>query len=141
MALVVGFVGAVAVTSAAGVLWRFTGLVSAHDLTASTGTEFIYQPGWFSVITALVAGAAGTLSLTSAKSAALVGVFISVTTIPAAGNGALALVFGRFHDAAGSGLQLLINLTGIVVAAYLVLLARGHSRRPDERPEGAATGR
>lgn len=133
-ALVAGFTGAIAVTSVVAVLWRVTGLVSVRDLAASTGTEFIYQPGWFSVLTALVAGAAGTLSLTSAKSAALVGVFISVTTIPAAGNGALALVFGRFHDAAGSGLQLIVNLTGIVLAAYLVLLARGHSRSPDERP-------
>ena len=139
-ALVVGFVGAIAITAAVAVLWRATGLVSEHDLAASTGTDFIYRPGWFSIITALVAGAAGTLSLTSAKSAALVGVFISVTTIPAAGNGALALVFGRFHDAAGSALQLLINLTGIVVAAYLVLLARGHSRTPDERPERAIKG-
>jgi len=81
-----------------------------------------------------VAGAAGTLALTSAKSAALVGVFISVTTIPAAGNGALALVFGQFHEAAGSALQLLINLTGIVAAAYLVLLARGHPRIRGQRP-------
>ena len=71
---------------------------------------------------------------TSAKSAALVGVFISVTTIPAAGNLALALVFGRFHDAAGSAFQLVINLTGIVTAAYLVLLARGHSRLSNDRP-------
>jgi uncharacterized hydrophobic protein (TIGR00271 family) len=133
-ALVVGFAGAIAVTAAVALLWRVTGLVSTHDLATSNGTEFIYQPGWFSFITALVAGAAGTLSLTSAKSAALVGVFISVTTIPAAGNGALALVFGRFHDAAGSALQLIINLTGIVLAAYLVLLARGHSRRRDDRP-------
>jgi len=133
-ALVVGFAGAIAVTSVVAVAWRASGLVSAHDLAASTGTEFIYQPGWFSLITALVAGAAGTLSLTSAKSAALVGVFISVTTIPAAGNLALALVFGRFHDAAGSALQLLINLTGIVLAAYLVLLARSRPRRSKERP-------
>lgn len=126
-ALVVGFTGAIAVTSAVALLWRVTGLVSVGDLAASNQTEFIYQPGWFSIITALVAGAAGTLSLTSAKSAALVGVFISVTTIPAAGNGALALVFGQFHDAGGSALQLLINLTGIVLAAYLVLLARGRA--------------
>jgi uncharacterized hydrophobic protein (TIGR00271 family) len=139
-ALVVGFVGAIAVTCAVAFLWRVTGLVSESDLSASTGTEFIYQPGWFSIITALVAGAAGTLSLTSAKSAALVGVFISVTTIPAAGNLALALVFGRFHDAAGSALQLLINLTGIVLAAYLVLLSRGRSRRPDERPNHVVNG-
>ena len=77
------------------------GLINAHTLATSTGTAYIYQPGWFSLFTALVVGAAGTLALTSAKSAALVGVFISVTTIPAAGNGALALVFGRFHEAAG----------------------------------------
>jgi uncharacterized membrane protein len=77
------------------------------------------------------------LSLTSAKSAALVGVFISVTTIPAAGNLALALVFGRFHVAAGSALQLVINLTGIVAAGYLILLARGRFpgwRGSDDRP-------
>jgi uncharacterized hydrophobic protein (TIGR00271 family) len=142
VALAAGFAGAIAVTAVVAVLWRATGLVDAHDLAASTGTEFIYEPGWFSIITALVAGAAGTLSLTSAKSAALVGVFISVTTIPAAGNAALALVFGRYHEAAGSALQLIINLTGIVVAAYLVLLARGgavagqrSARRPNRRRE------
>ncbi|MGH3261543.1 MAG: DUF389 domain-containing protein [Trebonia sp.] len=134
VALAVGYAGAIALTSVMAVVWRATGLVTEHDLAVSTGTEFIYQPGWFSIITAVVAGAAGTLSLTSAKSAALVGVFISVTTIPAAGNGALALVFGLFHDAAGSALQLLINLTGIVVAAYLVLLARGAPGRREQRP-------
>jgi uncharacterized hydrophobic protein (TIGR00271 family) len=135
IALLAGFAGAIAATAAVAVLWRATGLVTARSLTSSTGTEFIYQPGWFSLITALVAGAAGTLALTSAKSAALVGVFISVTTIPAAGNGALALVFGRFHDAGGSALQLVINLTGIIAAGYLVLLARGHSRIPAQRPD------
>lgn len=102
-------------------------LANAHALPNSSGTEYIYQPGWFSTLTALVAGTAGTLSLTSSKLVALVGVFISVTTIPAAGNGALALVFGRFHEAGGSALQLLINLTGIVIA----LACR--SRAPGER--------
>lgn len=134
LALVVGFAGAMAVAAAVAVLWRASGLVHASDLAASTGTEFIYHPGWFSVITALVAGAAGTLALTSAKSAALVGVFISVTTIPAAGNGALALVFGQFQIAGESALQLLINLTGIVAAAYLVLLLRGHSGITGDHP-------
>jgi hypothetical protein len=42
----------------------------------------------------LIAGAAGVLSLTSAKTGGLSGVFISVTTIPAAGNVALGLAFG-----------------------------------------------
>jgi len=67
-------------------------------------------------------------------------VFISVTTIPAAGNAALALVFGNYHEAAGSALQLIINLTGIVLAAYLVLLARGAPGPRPIRSSGAPAG-
>ena len=81
------------------VLWRATGLVNAGNLAHSTGTEYIYQPGWFSLITALVAGAAGTFRH-AAKSAAPVGVSISVTTIPAAGNLARPGL-RRFDDVAG----------------------------------------
>ena len=43
---------------------------------------------------AVLAGIAGVLSLTSAKSGALVGVFISVTTVPAAADMALSLALG-----------------------------------------------
>ena len=100
IALTVGFAGAIAATSVVAVLWRASGLVDARSLLNSTGTEYIYQPGWFSLITALVA-VPQARSLTSAKSAALVGVFISVTTSPAAGNGALALMFGRFTTREG----------------------------------------
>ena len=132
VALIAGFTGAIAVTSAVAVLWRVTGLIDAHTLASSTGTEYIYQPGWFSVITALVARAAGTLSLTSAKSAALVGVFISVTTIPAAGDRRLALV-SAVSTCRALALQLLINLTGIVISSYLVLLAQSRPRGPGER--------
>ena len=63
------------------------------------------------------------LSLTSSKSAALVGVFISVTTIPAAGNAAVAAVLGQWHEAWQSVAQLAINLVGIVAAGLLTLLA------------------
>ena len=54
-------------------------------------TGFIWQPDRWSFVVALLAGVAGTLSLTAGRSNALVGVFISVTTVPAAGNLALAL--------------------------------------------------
>ena len=137
VALLVGFPVAVLVTAAVAALWRATGLVDPQDLVGARQTEFIYHPGWFSLITAIVAGAAGTLSLTSAKSAALIGVFISVTTIPAAGNVAVGLVFGQWGEAAGSLLQLAINLTGIVAAAYLVLLAQSRWKL---RRTGAAFG-
>ena len=57
-------------------------------------TAFIYTPDKWSFIVAVLAAAAGVLSLTSAKVGRLSGVFISVTTIPAAGNVALGLAFG-----------------------------------------------
>jgi len=62
------------------------------------------------------------LSVIGRRSAALIGVFISVTTVPAAGYVAVALVLGEYQKAAGSALQLLLNLTGIVVSAVAVLL-------------------
>ena len=49
-------------------------------------TLFISHPNRYSVIVALLAGVAGMISLTTAKAGALIGVLISVTTIPAAGN-------------------------------------------------------
>jgi hypothetical protein len=68
------------------------------------------------------------LSLMSTRSAALIGVFISVTTIPAAGNAAVAGVLGRWDQTGESLLQLLINLVGIVVAGVITLLVRGGLR-------------
>ena len=49
-------------------------------------TSFIWRPDALSFIVAFLAGIAGMLSLTTAKSGALVGVLISVTTVPAAAN-------------------------------------------------------
>jgi uncharacterized membrane protein len=73
-----------------------TGLASEQLVELNTQTEFIYEPGVLSLIVALLAGAAGMLSLTSRNSAALVGVFISVTTVPAAGYAAMAGVLGEW---------------------------------------------
>ena len=56
--------------------------------------------------------------------AALVGVFISVTTVPAAGFAVVAATIGEWGTAAQSTLQLLVNLVGIVLAGALVLLVR-----------------
>jgi uncharacterized hydrophobic protein (TIGR00271 family) len=123
-ALVVGFVIAIVVVALATLLGRGVGLVSAADIAGPRQTDFIYHPGWFSLITALVAGTAGMLSLSSAKSAVLVGVFISVTTIPAAGNAAVAGVLGNWHETSRSLAQLGINLVGITAAATVTLLVR-----------------
>jgi uncharacterized hydrophobic protein (TIGR00271 family) len=129
LALAIGFPLAMAVTAAAAVAFDATGLLSTRTLDSLDQVEFIYDVGPFSFLVAILAGIAGTLALTSAKSASLVGVFISVTTVPAAAFASVALVEGRFDEAASSALQLVINLVGIVVAAALTLLIALRLRR------------
>ena len=121
LALGIGFPVAVAGTALAALLFRATGLLTVSKPIDTSQVDFIYEVGPFSLIIALLAGAAGILSLTSAKSSALVGVFISVTTVPAAAFVAVAAVEGHWQQAVSSLVQLVVNLVGIVVAAALVL--------------------
>ena len=122
LALGVGF--PVAMLAAAFTAWLSVplGLFPADVLDRGSAADFIYHPGPYSLIVAVLAGTAGMLSVISRRSAALVGVFISVTTVPAAGFVAVALVLGEFEKAAGSALQLALNLVGIVAAAVAVLV-------------------
>ena len=64
------------------------------------------------------------LSLVSARATGLVGVFISVYTVTAAGFAVVAATVGAWDVAAKSALQLVVNLVGIVVAGVLVLVLR-----------------
>ena len=136
IALGVGFPLAMVITSVLTWFGELGGLFDRTALVNGHQVDFVYQFGPFSLIVALLAGAAGMLSMTSAKSAALVGVFISVTTVPAAGYAALAAVLGVWDRVGPAVAQLGINLIGIVVAAALVLLIRrrratdGVSTRP-----------
>ena len=99
-----------------------TGLVDADFKSVDNPlTHFIAKPDAFSVIVACFAGAAGMLSLTSAKSGALVGVLISVTTIPAAANIGVAFAYQDWPAWRGSMEQLAINLGSILVAGLLTL--------------------
>ncbi|MGV9424766.1 DUF389 domain-containing protein [Streptomyces sp. NPDC003656] len=125
IALLVGFAAAMALTAGFAVLMDAAGLFSEARLEGERpNTAFVYAPDAFSFVVALLAGAAGTLSLTSAKSGALVGVAISVTTVPAAANAAVALAYGDTGQTVGSSEQLLLNLFGIVLAGVLTLLAQ-----------------
>lgn len=125
LALVVGFAVAMVLTTGFSVLMDAFGLFSKGRLDADRpNTDFIWQPDMFSFVVAVLAGIAGTLSLTSAKSGALVGVAISVTTVPAAANAAVALGYGDVDQMVGSSEQLLLNLAGIVVAGTVTLLAQ-----------------
>ena len=117
--LVIGFVVAMAVITAACLLGRLAGLITSEQiLAARPGTAFIYTPNVWSFIVAVIAAAAGVLALTSQRASGLVGVFISVTTIPAAANICLGLAFGLWSEVAGSSLQLAINITGMALAGW-----------------------
>ncbi|MFB7598267.1 DUF389 domain-containing protein [Streptomyces sp. NPDC056160] len=123
VALLVGFALAMAVTVGFSLFMDAVGLFSKAKLEGPRpSTGFVYAPDWFSFVVAVLAGIAGTLSLTSAKSGALVGVAISVTTVPAAANAAVAFAYGDTAQTWGSSKQLLLNLLGIVVAGTLTLL-------------------
>ncbi len=124
-ALVVGFPTAIAVTILATLIGRAVGLVDPEMLDRNRPfTDFISHPDWFSFIVAFLAAIAGMISLTSSKSGALIGVLISVTTVPAAGNIAVALALGNPGLAGGSALQLLINLSAIIVSGTSTLLVQ-----------------
>ncbi|MER7485341.1 DUF389 domain-containing protein [Streptomyces sp. NPDC126497] len=124
-ALLVGFAVAMTVTVGFSLFMDAVGLFTEERLGGERPqTGFVYAPDWFSFVVAVLAGAAGTLSLTSAKSGALVGVAISVTTVPAAANAAVALSYGDTVQTWGSTEQLLLNLLGITLAGTATLLVQ-----------------
>jgi uncharacterized hydrophobic protein (TIGR00271 family) len=122
IALAVGFPVAIVLTFLGTLLARELAIAPDAISEASRPlTQFISNPDAFTVIVAFLAGVAGILSLTSAKSGALIGVLISVTTIPAAGNIAVASAYGDWSEFRGALLQLSVNLVMIVVAGVLTL--------------------
>ncbi len=79
----------------------------------------------------MLAGVAGMLSLTTSKPGALIGVFISVTTIPAAANMGVAAAYGNLGELRGSAVQLGLNLLVMIVAGVgtLRLQRAAYARR------------
>lgn len=131
VALLVGFAFAIAAACLAGAVLKPTdvGPDVLHG-DGSQATVFISEPGTWSILVALCAAVAGILSLTSAKSGALIGVLISVTTIPAAANMGLALAYTDSDEFWGSAAQLGLNAVSIVVAGTLTLaILRRASRK------------
>lgn len=124
LALVVGFPIAMLVTAIGVLGGEALGWIELASTRQLKEVDFIFQVGPLSFVVALFAGAAGMLSLVSAKSAALVGVFISVTTVPAAGFAVVAATVGDWDIAAKSAAQLATNLAGITLAGVLVLWVR-----------------
>jgi uncharacterized membrane protein len=93
-------------------------------------------------VVAVLAGIVGVVSLTEARANALIGVFISVTTIPAAADIAVSLAFQSWSEAEGSAVQLLLNVfLLIVVGAAALSLQRWfwRSRSVPPRSDDSAT--
>ncbi|MFC5267338.1 DUF389 domain-containing protein [Kribbella qitaiheensis] len=118
-----GFLLAIALTVLAALLARAVGWIDTADVTAARPlTGFIWRPDRWSAVVAVLAGCAGVLSQTAGRSNALVGVFISVTTVPAAGDLALSIAVWAPEQIAGSAAQLGINLVGMTIAGVITLL-------------------
>jgi uncharacterized hydrophobic protein (TIGR00271 family) len=131
LALAVGFPLAITATYVATLIFKATNLTpdsfTEHNHTLS---NVIASPDFFAAFVAVCAGAAGMLSLSTAKSGALIGVLISVTTIPAAANIGVAAAYQDWPAWRGSLGQLCLNLASIIVAGTAVLaIQRAFYRR------------
>jgi uncharacterized hydrophobic protein (TIGR00271 family) len=123
LALAVGFPVAITITFLVTLALDGLALLPESFTSGEEGTftDFISEPDFFSFFVAYLAGMAGVLSLTAAKSGALIGVLISVTTIPAAANIGVAAAMGDVDEWLGTIGQLSLNLTAIMLAGILTL--------------------
>lgn len=121
---------AIAFAAAAGGAYLLSLFIDLTDLVADTPsptrqlTDFISHPDGLSVIVAIAAGTAGALAVTLPDLRGLVGVFVSITTIPAAANIGVALAATDWAELRGSAVQLLVNVALLIVAGSLVLDVR-----------------
>lgn len=120
--LVLSFAFAILVVAGLALLARAGGLVDAQSVTAPRpNTGFIWHPDAWSFIVALLAGTAGALALSVERTSTMVGVFISVTTVPSAGNLALGLAVWERSEIVGSLEQLGANISGMIIAGTALL--------------------
>jgi uncharacterized hydrophobic protein (TIGR00271 family) len=136
-ALTVGFILAVTAALLLGLVIRAAGLEPRlYAAGIRPVSNLIDSPDWFSFIVAVLAGVVGVISLTEARAATLIGVFVSVTTIPAAAAIGVSVAFGANRDALGSAEQLLLNVFLLAaVAAVGIPAQRAIWRRVTQRPD------
>jgi uncharacterized hydrophobic protein (TIGR00271 family) len=137
-ALVVGFTLAVAAALLLSLVIRWAGLEpEIYRLGIRPVSNLINTPNWFSFIVAVLAGIVGVVSLTEARSSTLIGVFISVTTIPAASDIGVSLAFDSYKEAWGSAVQLVLNVVVLAAVAIVGLPLQGAIwRRTGRRAAG-----
>jgi len=138
-ALIAGFALAFVATLVFGLLIRWSGETPRlYEAGVRPVSDLINSPNVFSVIVAVLAGVVGVVSLTESRANALIGVFISVTTIPAASDMGLSAAYGSWTEARGSTFQLLLNVVVLIAVGALGLrlqrsIWRGRSARADAR--------
>jgi uncharacterized hydrophobic protein (TIGR00271 family) len=131
LALLAGFAAAMLVT----LLIRWSGHTPRlYAIGVRPVSDLINNPNLFSVVVAVLAGIVGVVSLTEARASALIGVFISVTTIPAAADVGLSLAYSSWSEAWGSALQLLLNVVLLIAVGAAVLRGQRIIWRARERP-------
>jgi uncharacterized hydrophobic protein (TIGR00271 family) len=142
LVLTAGFALAIAVTLLFALCIRWSGRTPEEYLRGVRPvSDLINTPNLFSVVVAVIAGLVGVVSLTLAKATTLTGVFISITTIPAAADVGVSLVYGAWREAGGSMLQLLLNVGLLIIVGALALRAqRAVWRRWQRRAAVSAPG-
>jgi uncharacterized hydrophobic protein (TIGR00271 family) len=140
LALVAGFALAIAVTYVFALCIRAVGETPKAYLEGLRPvSSLINSPNLFSVVVAVIAALTGVVSLTLARASALTGVFISITTIPAAADVGVSLAYHSWKEARGSLLQLLLNAGLLIIVGALAFSAqramwRNLERRDSQRP-------
>lgn len=119
--LLVGFAGAFLVVGLFAFVVDLVGPPAAYRSGVRPLTEFISAPDGYAAVVAVLAAIAGGLSLSQYKSSTLVGVLVSVTTVPALANVPVALVNERPGEAAGALFQLVLNVTILCLVGALTL--------------------
>ena len=141
IALVVGFPSAIVAVFAATLAFKATGVVpDDFDQSGHQFSNIIASPDFLAFFVAACAGAAGMLSLSTAKSGALIGVLISVTTIPAAANIGVTAAYADWENWRGSIAQLALNMGAILVAGTATLAIQRALYSQRRRRHEAAIG-
>lgn len=113
----------------------------AFSLGLRPVSNLIATPNFLSFVVAVLAGIVGIVSLAEARTSALLGVFISVTTIPAAADVGVSLAFGSWPEARGSLYQLLLNVVVLILVGAISLRVQRWIWRRIARRAKTTTGR
>jgi uncharacterized hydrophobic protein (TIGR00271 family) len=121
-ALVIGFLFAIVASLLFSlVVHAFDLQPTAYERGIRPVSDLINSPNFFSLVVAVLAGIVGVVSLAEARANTLVGVFVSVTTIPAAADMGVSTAFDSWSELRGSTLQLLLNVVVLIVVGAVVL--------------------